>query len=233
MGALPSMIIRSGCARNKNLASRYESFVLRKCCNVVRNSDPKDAGRIKLISHQLVWDKFIKLHVLDFEQVNRDGRVQYLNREVHHHGHGASILMHDKATDSVVLVRQFRPAVFLNNEPPYILEAPAGLLDDDAPDVAICREAMEETGYAVSNARYLFDAYGSPGTLTEKVSLFYAQIDASVQAGEGGGVKSEGEDIEVVILPLKEAYGMIASGEIVDAKTIILLQWVMLNRDNL
>lgn len=195
----------------------------------MRKSDPKDAGRIKLLSRKLVWDKFIKLNVLEFEQLNRDGRVQHLNREVHHHGHGASILLHDKAKDSVVLVRQFRPGVFLNDEAPFLLETPAGLLDDDTPEVAICREAMEETGYEVSSARFLFDMYGSPGTLTEKVSLFYAEIDASMQAGEGGGLKSEGEDIEVVILPLKEAYEMITNGEIVDAKTIILLQWAMLN----
>lgn len=196
---------------------------------MVRKTDPNDAGRIKLTAKKLVWDKFIKLNVLEFEQQNRDGRIQHLNREVHHHGHGASILLHDKKTDSVVLVRQFRPAVYLNDEPPFLLEAPAGLLDDDTPEVAICREAMEETGYHVSKARFLFDMYGSPGTLTEKVSLFYAEIDTTVQVGEGGGLKSEGEDIEVISLPLNEAYGMIASGEIVDAKTIILLQWAMLN----
>jgi nudix-type nucleoside diphosphatase (YffH/AdpP family) len=199
----------------------------------LRKSDPKDAGRIKLLSRKLVWDKFIKLNVLDFEQRNRDGRVQHLNREVHHHGHGASILMHDKASDSVVLVRQFRPGVYLNDEPPFLLEAPAGLLDDDTPEVAICREALEETGYHVASARFLFDIYGSPGTLTEKVSLFYGEVDISVKAGEGGGLKSEGEDIEVVILPLKAAYEMIARGEIVDAKTIVLLQWAMLNRESL
>lgn len=196
---------------------------------MVRKSDPKDAGRIKLLSQKLVWDKFIKLNVLELEQQHRDGRVQHLNREVHHHGHGASILLHDKKTDSVVLVRQFRPGVFLNDEPAFLLETPAGLLDEDTPEVAICREAMEETGYAVSNARYLFDIYGSPGTLTEKVSLFYAEVDTTVKAGEGGGLKSEGEDIEVISLPLREAYGMIASGEIVDAKTIILLQWAMMS----
>jgi nudix-type nucleoside diphosphatase (YffH/AdpP family) len=200
---------------------------------VVRKFDPKDADRIKLLSQNRVWDKFIKLNVLELEQKNRDGRVQHLNREVHHHGHGASILLYDKSAGSVVLVRQFRPGAYLNDEPPFLLEAPAGLLDDDTPDVAICREAMEETGYHVSSARFLFDMYGSPGTLTEKVSLFYAEVDISVRAGEGGGLKSEGEDIEVVILPLKTAYEMIASGEIVDGKTIILLQWAMLNRESL
>ena len=105
-------------------------------------------------------------------------------------------------------------------------------LDDNAAD-AIRREAMEESGYAVEKVDYLFDMYASPGTLTEKVSLFVAHIDLDVQAGHGGGLESEGEDLEVLTYGLDEAFAMIASGEITDSKTIILLQWAMLNRHSL
>ncbi|MBM7324281.1 NUDIX hydrolase, partial [Agrobacterium sp. S2] len=124
-------------------------------------------------------------------------------------------------------------AAFVNGDPNFMIEVPAGLLDgDDAAD-AIRREAMEESGYAVEKVEYLFDMYASPGTLTEKVSLFVARIDLDVQAGSGGGLEDEGEDIEVLTYGLDEAFGMIASGEITDSKTIILLQWAMLNRDRL
>ena len=107
---------------------------------------------------------------------------------------------------------------------------PAGLLDDDAPEEAVAREAMEETGYAVRDVRHLFDIYSSPGTLTERVGCFVARIDATKRDGKGGGVDGEGEDIEIVEMPIDEAYGLIATGGIQDAKTIVLLQWLMLHR---
>jgi nudix-type nucleoside diphosphatase (YffH/AdpP family) len=162
-----------------------------------------------------------------------NGDVVLLDREVHDHGIAAAILLHDKSRDSVVLVRQFRPGAFVNGDHAFMLEVPAGLLDgDDAAD-AIVREAMEETGYHVEGATYLFDMYASPGTLTEKVSLFVASVDLDKKAGEGGGLADEGEDIEVVTIPLADAFAMINSGEINDGKTIVLLQWAMLNRGKL
>lgn len=194
---------------------------------------PRDDDRVKLISKETVWKRFVHLQTLVFDQQMPDGRVIRIDREVHDHGSAAAILLFDPAKDAVVLVRQFRPAAFVNGDPIFMLEVPAGLIDDDQPDEAIRREAMEETGYEVKDVQYLFETYASPGTLTEKVGLFYARVDLEEKAGIGGGLDTEGEDIEVLSIPLDEAFGMITTGEITDAKTIILLQWAMLNRARL
>ncbi|QTK78981.1 MULTISPECIES: NUDIX domain-containing protein [Agrobacterium] len=193
-------------------------------------SPAAETDRIRLVEKETVWKGFVHLQKLVFDQRMPDGKTIRIMREVHDHGIAAAILLYDQKRDSVVMVRQFRPAAFVNGDPNFMIEVPAGLLDgDDAAD-AIRREAMEESGYAVEKVEYLFDMYASPGTLTEKVSLFVARIDLDMQAGSGGGLEDEGEDIEVLTYGLDEAFGMIASGEITDSKTIILLQWAMLNR---
>lgn len=192
-----------------------------------------DDQRIRLIEKQTVWKNFIHLQTMIFEQRTRDGRTIRIHREVHDHGVAAAILLFDPKREEVVLVRQFRPGAYANGDASFMLEIPAGLTDGDQPDEAIRRESMEETGYAVSAPRYLFDTYASPGTLTEKVSLFYARVDLDEKAGEGGGLENEGEDIEVLTVSLDAAYGMIATGEVTDSKTIIMLQWAMLNRATL
>ncbi|OAE37694.1 NUDIX domain-containing protein [Agrobacterium tumefaciens] len=193
-------------------------------------SPAAETDRIRLVEKETVWKGFVHLQKLVFDQRMPDGKTIRIVREVHDHGIAAAILLYDQKRDSVVMVRQFRPAAFVNGDPNFMIEVPAGLLDgDDAAD-AIRREAMEESGYAVEKVEYLFDMYASPGTLTEKVSLFVARIDLDMQAGSGGGLEDEGEDIEVLTYGLDEAFGMIASGEITDSKTIILLQWAMLNR---
>ncbi len=193
----------------------------------------RDDDRVKLVSKETVWKRFVHLQTLVFDQRMPDGRVIRIDREVHDHGSAAAILLFDPKQNAVVLVRQFRPAAFVNADPIFMLEVPAGLIDDDAPDEAIRREAMEETGYAVKDVQYLFETYASPGTLTEKVALFYARVDLDEKSGLGGGLDTEGEDIEVLSVLLDEAFGMITTGEITDAKTIIVLQWAMLNRERL
>ncbi|WP_439616993.1 NUDIX domain-containing protein [Shinella sp.] len=186
---------------------------------------------IRIVDQQTVWKRFIHLRTLVIEQTRADGRVERLDREVHDHGPAASVLLVDPARQSLILVRQFRPGAFFGGHADgFLLEVPAGLLDDDAPEEAVAREAMEETGYAVRDVRHLFDIYSSPGTLTERVGCFVARIDATKRDGKGGGVDGEGEDIEIVEMPIDEAYGLIATGGIQDAKTIVLLQWLMLHR---
>jgi nudix-type nucleoside diphosphatase (YffH/AdpP family) len=186
---------------------------------------------IRIVDQQTVWKRFIHLSTLVLEQTRADGRVERLNREVHDHGPAACVLLVDPARQSLILVRQFRPGAFFGGHSDgFLLEVPAGLLDDDAPEEAVAREAMEETGYAVQDVRHLFDIYSSPGTLTERVGCFVARIDATKRDGKGGGVDGEGEDIEIVEMPIDEAYGLIATGGILDAKTIVLLQWLMLHR---
>jgi len=187
---------------------------------------------IRIVEQNTVWKRFIHLRTLVLEQTRKDGRVEWLDREVHDHGSAAAILLVDPVRRSVVLVRQFRPGAFFGGHPDgFLLEVPAGLLDDDSPEDAIAREAMEETGYAVSGLTHLFDTYSSPGTLTERVSCFAAHIDSAKREGRGGGVDGEGEDIEIVEMPIDEACALIATGGIVDAKTIMMLQWLMLNRE--
>lgn len=191
------------------------------------------SSAIRIVDQQTVWKRFIRLSTIVVEQTRADGRVERLDREVHDHGAAAAILLVDPDRRSVVLVRQFRPGAFFGGHPDgFLLEVPAGLLDDDSPQDAIAREAMEETGYAISGLRHVFDMYSSPGTLTERVSCFAARIDANRRDGKGGGVDHEGEDIEVVEMPVEEAVGLIATGGIVDAKTIMMLQWLMLNRSD-
>lgn len=185
----------------------------------------------RIVDENTVWKRFIHLRTVVVEQTRADGRVEFLDREVHDHGAGAAILLVDPVRQSVILVRQFRPGAFFGGHADgFLLEVPAGLLDDDSPEAAIAREAMEETGYAVRDLRHLFDTYSSPGTLTERISCFAAHIDAARREGKGGGVDGEGEDIEIVEMPIDEAYGLISTGGIVDAKTIMLLQWLMLHQ---
>lgn len=181
--------------------------------------------RIRVLDRQTLSKRFVNLEKVTIEHATRSGGRIVVEREIHDHGNAAAILLYDPARKAVVLVRQVRIPVFLNGGEGWMIEVPAGLLDGDHPAEAIAREAMEETGYRVENAEYLFDAYMSPGTLTERVSFFAAEIDLAEKAGEGGGLAAEGEDIEVLDLPLADAFAMIATGEICDAKTIMLLQW--------
>jgi nudix-type nucleoside diphosphatase (YffH/AdpP family) len=186
---------------------------------------PKSDPRITLLDRQTLSKRFVNLEKVTIEHATRSGGRITVEREIHDHGNAAAILLYDPARKSVVLVRQLRVPVYLNGGEGWMIEIPAGLLDGDHPAEAIAREAMEETGYLVENAEYIFDAYMSPGTLTERVSFFAAEIDLSKKAGEGGGLASEGEDIEVLELTLDAAFAMITTGEICDGKTIMMLQW--------
>ncbi len=167
---------------------------------------------------------------IDFRR--RDGVVQRLVREVYDHGNAAALLLHDPARDTVLLVRQFRYPPMLNADQPDLLEVCAGLLDpgDDHPEQAAAREALEETGHAPRAIRHVCDAYMSPGSLTEKVSLFIGDYDETTRRHAGGGIVADSEDIELVELPMAEALAMIGDGRIVDAKTILLLQHLALER---
>ena len=186
---------------------------------------PKSDPRITVLDRQTLSKRFVNLEKVTIEHATRSGGRIIVEREIHDHGNAAAILLYDPGRKSVVLVRQLRVPVYLNGGEGWMIEIPAGLLDGDHPAEAIAREAMEETGYLVENAEHLFDAYMSPGTLTERVSFFAAEIDLSKKAGEGGGLASEGEDIEVLELTLGAAFAKVASGEICDGKTIMMLQW--------
>ncbi|MGF6253096.1 NUDIX domain-containing protein [Ensifer sp. LBL] len=189
--------------------------------------------RVRIVGRRTLWKGFAHLEEVTFEQQMSDGAIVTLKREIHDHGNAATILLVDARRQSVILVRQLRVPVLLQGDPAYLIEAAAGLLDGDTPEEAICREALEETGYHVQDVIHLFDVYMSPGALTERTSFFAGHIDATEKRGDGGGLAHEGEDIEVLEIPFDEAFAMIAGGEIRDAKTIMLLQWAKLNRQEL
>ena len=169
------------------------------------------------------------LRKADFSWRRTDGSWQRLQREAYDRGNGAAILLYDMARRTVVLTRQFRLPTYLNGYRQMLIEAAAGQLDDASPEERIRAEAEEETGYRVRDARKIFEAFMSPGSVTEILHFFVAEYSPASKAGEGGGLAGEGEDIEVLELGFDEAYAMIGRGEIVDAKTIMLLQYAKLN----
>lgn len=158
------------------------------------------------------------------------GRGRHV-REVYDHGSAAAILLHDPDSGLVALTRQFRLPPHLNGESARLIEICAGLLDGDEPEVCARREAEEETGYRPSHMRFVCAAYASPGSLTEKTHCFIGRYTSQGRHGARGGLASEGEDIEVIEMALEAALEAVAAGRIVDAKTILMLYWLALNRN--
>lgn len=173
-------------------------------------------------------------HVLrrtTFTRRRRDGKQVVEQRETYDRGNGATILAYDPVRRTVLLTRQFRFPAYVNDHPDgMLIEAAAGLLDGDAPEIAIRREASEELGVSLGDLQHVFDLYMSPGSVTERVHFYAAPYSAADRTGPGGGLEDEGEDIEVLELPFDEALAMVADGRIVDGKTVILLQWAVLAR---
>ncbi|WP_175721663.1 NUDIX domain-containing protein [Burkholderia anthina] len=184
--------------------------------------------RIRIVDTTVLSDDWYVLKKVTFDFLRRDGTWQRLSRETYDRGNGATILLRNAATGDVLLTRQFRMPAFVNGHDGMLLEAAAGLLDDATPDARIRAEAEEETGYRVRGVRKVFEAFMSPGSVTEKLHFFVGEYDASSRTGDGGGIAAEGEDLEVVEMPLQAALDAVERGEIVDAKTIMLLQYVAL-----
>lgn len=171
-------------------------------------------------------------HVLRKTTLDRrrnDGEWVTEQRETYDRGNGATLLPYDPERRTVLLTRQFRYPVYVNGHPDgLLLEAAAGLLDDDAPEIAIRREAEEELGVTLGEVQHVFDVFMSPGSVTERLHFFAAPYRPADRTSAGGGLEEEGEDIEVVELPFDEALNMVEDGRIADAKTIMLLQWAAL-----
>ncbi|RQO83590.1 NUDIX domain-containing protein [Acidovorax sp. FJL06] len=184
---------------------------------------------VKLLDVQVLSDNWYVLRKVTCSLRRRDGQWQTLSREAYDRGNGAALLLFDPRRGTVVLTRQFRLPAFLNGcTDGLLIETCAGLLDGDDPETCIRREAEEETGYRVRQPRKVFEAYMSPGSVTEKLHFFIAEYEPSDRIRSGGGLVGEGEDIEVIEMPLAEALAGIASGMIQDGKTIMLLQHVAL-----
>jgi nudix-type nucleoside diphosphatase (YffH/AdpP family) len=184
--------------------------------------------RVRVRDVRLLTSNWYITRTTELEYQHRDGHWSVEERETYDRGNGATILLFDAARRTVLLIRQFRYPAYVNGHPDgMLLETPAGLLDEDDPETAIRREAREETGYAIGEVTRVFDAYMSPGSITEKLFFFAAPYDATNRADAGGGLADEGEDIELVELGLDSALARIGD-DIVDAKTIMLLQWAAL-----
>lgn len=183
------------------------------------------AHRVRVRHTELRSDRWTRLVNTTLDWLRGDGRWQELQRETVDHGDGAAILLHHPGQRTVVLVRQFRYATFINGHDGLFVEVPAGLLDAASPEDCIRAEAEQEVGFRVRQPRRVFDVFMSPGSLTERVHCFVAEYEAGDRVAAGGGLEHEGEDIEVLELPVDEALAMVADGRIRDAKTIMLLQY--------
>jgi len=165
----------------------------------------------------------------EFDLRRRNGEWQRQARETYDRGDGAAVLLLDLSDKSVILTRQFRYPAYYRGESPFVIEACAGKLDGDDPEGCARKEAIEETGYSVGRLEIAYNCLMSPGSVTERLTLFVGYVEGKAGAG-GGGLEDEGEDIEVIRLPFAEALRMVEAGEIADAKTILLLQYAALKR---
>ena len=180
---------------------------------------------IKITETKLLSDNWYILNKVTFTYQKENEKIQTHSREVYDRGNGAGILLYNSTKKTVILTRQFRLPTFLNgNKSGMMIEVCAGLLDADNAEQAIIRETEEETGYRLQKVQKVVETYMSPGAVTEILYLFTGEYDESMKVSEGGGLDSEQENIEVLEYTFDEAYAMIESGEITDAKTILLLQ---------
>ncbi len=184
---------------------------------------------VKIIKSEILSDNWYILRKITFDYQHANGEVKTHNREAYDRGNGATILLFNKENQTVVLTRQFRLPTFINgNESGMLIEACAGLLDKDNAEDCIRRETEEETGYKIKDVKKIFEAYMSPGSVTEILYFFIAEYTKEMKASKGGGV-DDGEDIEVLEYKFDHALKMIETGEIKDGKTIMLLQYLQIH----
>lgn len=184
--------------------------------------------RVRVQSIEVLSDDWYVLKKTTFDFLRSDGTWQRQSRETYDRGNGATILLYNREGRTVILTRQFRYPAFVNGYRGLLIEAPAGLLEERSPEEAIRKEVAEETGYTVHDVRRVFEAFMSPGSVTEKLFFYVAECEGSSRGDEGGGVREDGEDIETIEMNIESAVEGIASGAIQDGKTIILLLYAKL-----
>ncbi|WP_211462061.1 NUDIX domain-containing protein [Collimonas silvisoli] len=185
--------------------------------------------RVKIRNVEVLSNDWYLLQKTTFDYRRTDGSWQILTRETYDRGNGATILLYNRERRSVILIRQFRFPTYGNGHDGFLIETAAGLLDQASPEERIKAEVEEETGYLVTEVRKVFEAFMSPGSVTEKLYFFVAEYEPGSRIGDGGGLQAEGEDIQVLELPLDQALQMVNNGEIADGKTIMLLQYAQLH----
>ncbi len=184
---------------------------------------------IRVEDIECLSDNWYRLYRVTFDLRRQNGEWQRQQREAYDRGNGAGILLYNRADRTVILTRQFRLPSFVNgSQDGMLIEVPAGLLDDRDPAAAVIAEVQEETGYKIGKPQKLFDLFMSPGSVTERLHLFMAEVTKGHRTGKGGGLHEEGEDIHVLETPFDDAIAMVADGRIRDAKTVILLQHAQL-----
>lgn len=184
---------------------------------------------VKILKTEILSDNWYVLRKVTFEYRKKDGAWETQNREAYDRGNGATILLYNRQQRTVILTEQFRMPTYVNgNSSGMLIEACAGLLDLDNPEDCIRRETEEETGYKVTHVRKVFEAYMSPGSVTEMLYFFVAEYSKDMKISAGGGLEHDQENIDVLELPFEEALAMVADGRIRDGKTIMLLQYAQI-----
>lgn len=188
-------------------------------------------GNVKDIKKELLSDNWYSLNKVTFEYQREDGEWETQVREAYDRGNGAVILLYNKEKSTVILTRQFRMPTYLNgNENGMMVEACAGILEKGNAEQTIIMEVEEETGYKITEVQKVFESYMSPGSVTEVLYFFIGQYEENMKVSDGGGAEDETENIEVLEMTFQQALQMMSSGEIKDAKTIMLLQYAEINR---
>ncbi len=188
-------------------------------------------GKIKNIKKEVLSDNWYTLNKYVYEYQKEDDSWETQEREAYDRGNGAAILLYNQKKGTVVLTRQFRMPTYVNgNSDGMMIEVCAGLLDGDNPEDCIRKEVEEETGYQIENVKKVFESYMSPGSVTEILHFFVGAYEEKMKIGDGGGAEDETENIEVLEYPFDVAMSMIASGEIKDAKTMLLLQYAAVHK---
>jgi GDP-mannose pyrophosphatase NudK len=185
---------------------------------------------INILKTEILSKNWYTLKKITFKATDNTGVTITQEREAYDRGNGSTILLYNKTRLSVILTKQFRLPTYINgNETGMLIECCAGLLDNDNPEECIRRETEEETGYKITDVKKVFEAYMSPGSVTEVLHFFVAEYTSDMKVNDGGGAVDENENIEVLEMPLADALHKIKTGEIKDAKTIMLLQYAQLN----
>lgn len=188
-------------------------------------------SKVKIRSVKKLSNDWYKLDKVNFDYQTKTGNWQNQSREVYDRGDGAAILLYNSVKRTVIITKQFRMPSYLNgNTNGMMIEVCAGLLDADDPITCIKKEAEEETGYKINKPVKLFEIYSTPGAVTEKIHYFIAEVNDNMKVSDGGGLEDETEEIEVLEIPFKKTLEMISTGEICDAKTIILLQYAQIHK---
>ncbi|URO01334.1 NUDIX domain-containing protein [Leclercia adecarboxylata] len=187
-------------------------------------------AEVRILDSKTLSDDWYTLKKYTFDLRRRNGEWQRQNREAYDRGNGATILLYNPEKRTVILTRQFRFPVYINGHDGYLIESAAGLLDNMSPEKRIKAEAEEETGYQITQVEKVFEAFMSPGSVTEKLYFYIAEYRPDDRTGAGGGIEAEGEDIEVLEWPVEQALQAIDDGIIVDGKTIMLLYHVALKK---